>query len=195
MKRFLKFMPLVIICLSLAACAGKTTIKEDSSTALDNKDTTVVPEDGSGKGLDENGISESDMPGDKFREAFVSPEDRAAATAAALKAGLKIVHFDFDRYSIRDSDVELLRADAQWLKEHPGTYVRIEGHADERGETEYNMALGEKRAMSVKRYFESLGVSGKRLSIISYGEESPVDAGHDEAAWAKNRRVEFEKLR
>ncbi|MFQ5479686.1 MAG: peptidoglycan-associated lipoprotein Pal [Thermodesulfobacteriota bacterium] len=192
MKRFFKFMPILLICLSLAACAGKTKVTEDASMTSGADNATMVPDE---KGLGEAGVEESNMPGDKFREAFVSAEDREAATAAAVKAGLKVVHFDFDRYTIRDSDLELLQADAQWLKDHPDVYIRIEGHADERGESEYNMALGEKRAMSVKRYFESLGVSDKRLSIISYGEESPAIDAHNEEAWAANRRVEFEKLK
>ncbi|MFQ5427597.1 MAG: peptidoglycan-associated lipoprotein Pal [Thermodesulfobacteriota bacterium] len=194
MKRFFRFLPLIVICLSLAACAGKDIEKSQPSEALENtQDTTVVPEDGSGVG--ESGVMESDMPGDKFREAFVSEEDRAAATDAALKAGLKVVHFDFDKYTIKESDLEILQANAQLLKDNPGVYVRIEGHADERGENEYNMALGEKRAMSVKHYLESLGVSAKTLSIISYGEESPAIDAHNEEAWAANRRVEFEKLK
>ncbi len=195
MKKFLRFLPLLLICLSLVACAGKTTVREDYSTAANKKGaegTTVVPEEGVGVG--ESGVKESDIGG-KYREAFTSEEERAAATAAALKAGLKTVHFEFDKYTIKDSDIGILKSDAQWLKDHPGVDVRIEGHADERGETEYNMALGEKRAMSVKRYIESLGVSGRRLSVISYGEEDPADPGHNEEAWAKNRRVEFEKLK
>ncbi len=196
MKKFLRTLPVLLIALTLAACAGrKTVVREDYSVAAENKGgATVVPEEGVGAG--EQGVKESDIngPGEKFREAFVSSKDRKAATEAAISAGLKTVHFDFDKYAIRDSDVGILKADATWLKEHPGVHVRIEGHADERGDNEYNMALGEKRAMSVKRYLVSLGVSGKRLSIISYGEEDPVDPGHNEEAWAKNRRVEFEKL-
>ncbi len=196
MKRFFRTIPLLLIALSIAACAGKTVVTEDYSAASGKKGeaTTVVPEEGVGVG--EAGVSESDIngPGEKYREAFVSDEDRKAATEAARAAGLKVVHFDFDKYTIKESDIELIKEDAQWLKDHPRVYVRIEGHADERGENEYNMALGEKRATSVKRYLESLGISGKRLSIISYGEEDPIDNGHNEEAWAKNRRAEFEKL-
>jgi len=197
MKKFLRFLPLLILCLSLAACAGKTTIREDSSTASHKGagGATVVPEEGVGVG--ESGVNESDInsPGSKYREAFTSEQERNAATDAALKAGLKTVHFDFDKYTIKENDIAILKGDAQWLKDHPRVAVRIEGHADERGETEYNLALGEKRAMSVKHYLESLGVSGRRLSIISYGEEDPIDPAHNEEAWAKNRRAEFEKLK
>jgi len=194
MKRFFRFLPLLILCFSLVACAGKTTVREDSSTASNNgaEGTTVVPEESAGVG--ESGVKESEL-GDKYREAFTSDAERDAATAAAIKAGLKTVHFEFDRYTIKEGDIDILKGDAQWLKDHPRVYVRIEGHADERGETEYNLALGEKRAASVKRYIESLGVSGKRLSVISYGEEDPLDAAHNEEAWAKNRRAEFEKLK
>jgi len=193
MKKFLRFLPILVIGITLVACAGKTTVREDYSSAAGNKEATVVPADGVG-GVNESGVQESDIGG-KYREAFTSEAERNAATDAAIKAGLKRVHFEFDKYTIKESDIEILKSDAQWLKDHPGVNVRIEGHADERGETEYNLALGEKRAMSVKRYLQSLGVSGKRLSIISYGEEDPIDPSHNEEAWAKNRRAEFEKLR
>lgn len=193
MKKFFSFLPLLVICLSLAACAGKDIEKSHPSEALENQMSTVVPEETAGVG--EAGVQESEIPGEKFREAFVSAEDRAAATDAALKAGLKVVHFNFDKYTIKDSDIEILQANAQLLKDNPDVYIRIEGHADERGENEYNMALGEKRAQSVKNYLESLGVSAARLSIISYGEESPAVDAHNEEAWAANRRVEFEKLK
>ncbi len=193
MTKYLRILPLLLLALTLAACAGnkKTTVQEDITTATGQESDTVVP----GEGAGEKGVKESDInAGEKFREAFVSEQDRKAATDAAFAAGLRPVHFDFDKYTIRESDIEILKADAQWLKDHPDVSVRIEGHADERGDNEYNMALGEKRALSVKRYLVSLGIPGKRLSVISYGEEKPIDPRHNEEAWAKNRRVEFEKL-
>jgi len=114
-----------------------------------------------------------------------------SAPAEAVVAGLQAVHFDFDRYFIRDGDKEKLRNNARWLKKNTGVKITIEGHADERGENEYNLALGEKRAMSVKDYLKSLGVDASRISTVSFGEEKPADPDHNEAAWAKNRRAEF----
>ena len=105
------------------------------------------------------------------------------------KLSLTPVYFDLDRYNIRpDSAVTLKNSKA---KMSANTSLIIEGHCDERGTAEYNMALGERRAKSVKNYLISLGASGKGLMTVSFGEKKPVAMGHNEAAWAKNRRVEF----
>lgn len=104
---------------------------------------------------------------------------------------LKDVHFDFDRYDIRDQDAQILKENAAILLKYPDVKVQIEGHCDERGTAEYNLALGERRANSVKKYLISLGVPAERLSTISYGKEMPLDPGHNEQAWAKNRRAHF----
>ncbi len=101
------------------------------------------------------------------------------------------IHFDFDKYYIRPDAAEILKKKAQWLKEHPEVHLLIEGHCDERGTEEYNLALGERRANSAKEFLVSLGIDPKRISIISYGEERPVDPRSCEEAWAKNRRDHF----
>ena len=104
---------------------------------------------------------------------------------------LKRIHFDFDKYNIRPDDAEILKQNAVVLKKFPTVKIQIEGHCDERGTSEYNLALGERRASSVKRYLVSLGVDQKRISTISYGEERPLDPNQNEEAWTKNRRAEF----
>ena len=104
---------------------------------------------------------------------------------------LKRIHFDFDKYNIRPDDAEILKQNAAVLKKFPTVKIQIEGHCDERGTSEYNLALGERRASSVKRYLVSLGVDEKRISTISYGEERPLDPNQNEEAWTKNRRAEF----
>jgi peptidoglycan-associated lipoprotein len=104
---------------------------------------------------------------------------------------LRRVHFDFDRYTIRPEDTEILKEDASVLKKFPSVKIQIEGHCDERGTNEYNLALGERRASSTKQYLISLGVQPARISVISYGEERPLDSDHNEEAWAKNRRADF----
>lgn len=104
---------------------------------------------------------------------------------------LEMVYFDFDEYNIRNDQEPVLRDNAQWLKKWDSTRLLIEGHCDERGTEEYNLALGERRAKAVRDYLVSLGVSADRLETISYGKSQPLDPGHDEAAWAKNRRAEF----
>ena len=101
------------------------------------------------------------------------------------------IHFDFDKYDIRPDARPILNAIAKYLLENPGVEVLIEGHCDERGTREYNLVLGEQRALSTRRFLVSLGVSPARLHTVSYGKDKPLDPGHDEEAWAKNRRAEF----
>ncbi len=104
---------------------------------------------------------------------------------------LKPIFFDFDKYDIRPGDAEILKENAALLKKFPNIKIQIEGHCDERGTNEYNLALGERRASSTKQYLINLGISKDRISTISYGEERPFDPGHNEEAWAKNRRAHF----
>ena len=104
---------------------------------------------------------------------------------------LKDVNFDFDRYDLRADAKEILKGHAAWLKANPQGRVEVEGHCDERGTSEYNLALGAKRAESAKRYLIDLGISPSTLSTISYGEELPLCREQNEACWAKNRRAHF----
>ncbi len=102
---------------------------------------------------------------------------------------LKDIHFDFDKYDIRRVDEEILKENAVFLKKNPKMKIQIEGHCDERGTVEYNLALGERRANNTKKYLVFLGIASDRISTISYGKERPLDKGHNEEAWAKNRRA------
>ena len=104
---------------------------------------------------------------------------------------LQDVHFDFDRYDIRPADAKTLDANASWLKSNSSMLVLIEGHCDERGTNEYNLALGERRAKAAMNYLVSQGVQASRITIISYGEERPGCMEKSEACWAKNRRAHF----
>ncbi len=106
-------------------------------------------------------------------------------------AELRVVYFDFDKYNLRPDAIQILRGNIEYLKANPNVAVRIEGHCDERGTNEYNMALGMRRANSSRNYLIANGISASRITVRSYGEEQPVDPGHNEAAWAKNRRAEF----
>lgn len=121
------------------------------------------------------------------------PEETPAPVAetAALDWGSEKVYFAFDDYSLSSDAQGVLNKVAEFLKGNASAVVQIEGHADERGSTEYNLALGERRAQSVKNYLVQLGVDAARLPTISYGEERPAVEGHDEAAWSKNRRGQF----
>ncbi|MCB9254113.1 MAG: peptidoglycan-associated lipoprotein Pal [Bdellovibrionaceae bacterium] len=104
---------------------------------------------------------------------------------------LQVVYFDYDQYNIRDDARRALQSNSDWMQQNPSSTVQIEGHCDERGTIEYNLALGERRANAAKRYIVRLGVDAGRLSTISYGEERPANSGSNEAAWSENRRAEF----
>jgi len=104
---------------------------------------------------------------------------------------LENIHFDFDKSFIREDAKPILVKVVAHMKKTPGAKLQIEGHCDERGTSEYNMALGQRRANATKKYLVNLGVDGSRLSTITYGEEKPADPGHNKAAWAKNRRAVF----
>jgi peptidoglycan-associated lipoprotein len=102
-----------------------------------------------------------------------------------------MIHFDFDKYNLRSDAIQALNENAKVLMDNSEVKIRIEGHCDERGTTEYNIALGEKRAQAAKDYLIKLGVSASRIEIITYGKERPLDPRQNEEAWAKNRRDEF----
>ncbi len=108
-----------------------------------------------------------------------------------LEAPLQMIHFDYDKYFIRDDAKYVLEANASWLKKYDAIGFLIEGHCDERGTEEYNLALGEKRAKSTLDYLASLGISADRIRTISYGKSVPLDPEHNETSWQKNRRAQF----
>ncbi len=109
--------------------------------------------------------------------------------------GLQTVYFDYDSNALRPDAMTTLRDNAEKIKQVPNVVIQLAGHCDERGTQEYNLALGERRALAVRQYLIQMGVSGDRLITISYGKEFPAAVGSDEAAWSQNRRVEFNRAR
>lgn len=108
--------------------------------------------------------------------------------------GLHTVHFDYDQATLTSDTRKELADNAEWIKGHQSSTIQIEGHCDKRGSTEYNLALGERRAKAVKNYLSTLGIKTKRMTVISYGEEKPLDPADTEEAYAKNRRANFVPL-
>jgi len=132
--------------------------------------------EGAGSSTTGNGTAGQAAPG-SVEEFQVSVGDR--------------VFFDYDSYEIRPDAQDTLKKQAAWLQQYGQYTVTIEGHCDERGTVEYNQALGEKRAQAARDYLTAAGVDASRFQVVSYGKERPFETGHDEAAWAKNRRGEF----
>jgi peptidoglycan-associated lipoprotein len=125
-----------------------------------------------------------------------SPEDYDLGQESNIPLGSKDgqmqdVNFAYDSSSLSDSSKQILKANAKWITQNKSKSVLIEGHCDERGTSDYNLALGERRAKSVLDYIKTLGVSEGSLSTVSYGSEIPLDSSHNEAAYAKNRRAHF----
>jgi peptidoglycan-associated lipoprotein len=120
-----------------------------------------------------------------------APGARPSPKEFIAVAEMRDVFFDFDKYDVRPSDAKILDANAAWLKTNAEHLVLIEGHCDERGTNEYNLALGERRAKSTMNYLVSQGIQASRITIISYGEERPVCTEKTEECWAKNRRAHF----
>ena len=141
----------------------------------------------SSKGEGQDPSSSRDLTGRSSLEAV--QQGRAPTTPPS--SPLKEIYFAFDRYDLGQDARATLKANADWLKANPSARVEIEGHCDERGTNEYNLALGAKRAQAAKNYLVSLGIAAQRLSTISYGEELPVCKEHNDECWQKNRRARF----
>jgi len=138
----------------------------------------------------------SDRSAEEAEQAGQLQEDRLRAEAVASEAaGAAFVNenilFSFDSSVLSDQAQQILNSKADYLRANSGVTVTVEGHCDERGTEAYNIALGERRARSVKNFLVDLGISANRLKTISYGEERPIAMGQDEASWAKNRRAQF----
>jgi peptidoglycan-associated lipoprotein len=124
---------------------------------------------------------------ERLREEAVSRRERAEKEAFVNE----MIHFEYDQSRLLPEAKAILKNKAKWLLANPRANVVIEGHCDDRGTNEYNMALGDRRAQSAKRYLVNLGIPARRLTTISYGEERPLAFGQNETAWAKNRRAQF----
>jgi peptidoglycan-associated lipoprotein len=174
---------LSVLLLLFAVGCGKKELVKSTDTA---PGTVEAPPPGETQaGMQEQIVSET-LPSEETKMAM-------AGVAATMEkpSDFPDIHFDFDQSFIREDARPILRDVADYLKANPEASILIEGHCDERGTAEYNIALGERRAESTRSYLVSLGVRPGALSTVSFGEEKPLDPGHGEAAWAKNRRAHF----
>lgn len=176
----------LLATLSMAAlvaggCASNETVKKEEPVAATVKAEPVKAEP-----------VKTEAPKAVAEPVAATTTETQGAKASAVAAALETVYFDFDKSDLRQDARDVLYKNAEMLlKAQPDAKVKIEGNCDERGSAEYNLALGERRAKSAMQYLLTLGVKADRVSIISYGKEKPAVDGHDEAAWAKNRRADF----
>ena len=206
----------LVLCLSVAfltGCAKKSTLKEQAVVTQEQKPVAQAPaavaapsDDAAARerALREQALRDAaareaaeraarEKAEREAKEAAERAKQEAKARAAAILKELQIpdVYFDFDKYNLKPLAQTTLKDSAPaWLKYRDYKLV-VEGHCDERGTAEYNLALGEKRATEAAKFLADLGIEKDRIKTISYGKEMPVDKGHDEAAWAKNRRAHF----
>jgi peptidoglycan-associated lipoprotein len=165
MLAFNKLTPTVLLLagsLAISACASKAP--------------KVLPPDPGPATTTETGSQTGAIPGSQ-------------ADFIATMMGDDTIYFDTDQYNVDSVDATALNKQAQWLMQYPAKRVTLEGHADERGTREYNVALGERRANAAKNHLVSVGIEPGRISTVSYGKERPVALGADEASWARNRRA------
>jgi peptidoglycan-associated lipoprotein len=184
----------VVILLALSiGLSGCTTCQKIWDRTMRRHSVTTAPPESTATTVESTERSTRPIP------AEVTPgpvtEAPRPTEAGGPIAALEKVHFDYDSAALRADARAILDKDIEWLKGNAAIRVQIEGHCDERGTEEYNTALGERRAQSVKDYLVKNGIDAGRLFPISYGESRPADTGHDESAWWKNRRAEFSSLR
>ncbi len=175
----------------------QTTVEVDS-TAKSGGAEEVITEpiallnpDIEEKMIEPSDLSEKSRSPGELLESDKSGESATNGDKAVSAGDLRDVFFDFDMTILKEGEMDILKKNAEWLKKNGSAVVRIEGHADERGTSEYNLALGEKRAYIIKKYLSVFGVPQKRIDTLSYGEEKSFCADHNEECWAKNRRGHF----
>ncbi len=181
MRRALPVL-LAAAALMLAACAHKPPAPSPGSN-------TAVP--GNGAGAESAGAAGANA--NEGAGANGGGQEVAGPDAGLLAK--RTIYFDFDSSEIKGEGTDIVSAHAKYLSTHPTLHVRLEGNTDERGSREYNIGLGERRAQAVRQALLLQGAADSQISTVSYGAERPVDAGHDEAAWAKNRRVDIVYLK
>ncbi len=178
-----------LILASFVFLMGCSLIPASEPVASSQRPGGAGQDQGSSTGVRSGQVTESAQS--SSLEAFRRGQEVPSASRRSAGSPLKDIYFDFDRYSLQPEARQTLKANANWLKDYPSGRIEIEGHADERGTNEYNLALGARRAQTVKDYLSILGIASDRLSTISYGEELPVCKGQEESCRQKNRRAHF----
>jgi peptidoglycan-associated lipoprotein len=177
-QRLFVLMAFVMLALGTTGCST-TSAEGDESTG------EVVESTEGSSGLGTEGLDDRSLVG-------ISPDERAAFNDPNNPLSVRVFYFDFDSDLVKPEYDRALQAHADYIKKSRARLtIRLEGHADERGSREYNIALGERRGNAIKRILQVKGVPADQLAVLSYGEERPADPGHNEEAWAQNRRVEL----
>lgn len=181
--KFFKMLPLLALVALLASGCAKPAQETEEAADTTTSEAVTTTEDAYGSGYEDASISEEDVSDTAYTE------DAYADTQKQVE--LERIHFAFDMYDLNTEARQTLQNNALYLEQNPETSIILEGHCDERGSDEYNLALGEKRARAAAEYLKNLGIDSSRIRTISYGEEKPLDPASNEEAWSLNRRAEF----
>jgi peptidoglycan-associated lipoprotein len=185
-----------VLCIGLIlmGCPKKTVVKDEPSAKAEvakmEAERVAKEKEMEAKEKEATRLKEEQAK-KEFERSLVAKRTPGIEGEVFESSLLKPIFFEYDKYDIRPADTEILKGNSALLKKFPNMKIQIEGHCDERGTNEYNLALGERRANSTKKYLTSLGITADRVSTISYGEEKPMDPSHNEGAWTKNRRANF----
>jgi peptidoglycan-associated lipoprotein len=195
-KIFGMFIFILCLGLFLAGCPKKqVVVSRDQSSLQRSEEAARLEREREAREAKERELArlreeELKKPtGGELEKSLVTKKEPGIEGEVFESKLLKDIHFEFDKYDIRSADEAILKENAVFLKNNPKMKIQVEGHCDERGTVEYNLALGERRASNTKKYLVFLGIPSDRISTISYGKERPFDKGHHEEAWANNRRA------
>ena len=188
------FVLVIALIMLVPACQKKKIVSQPpAATTAEEEARRKAEEEARRKELErQKSIEEESLKEEGLKETGLSDEmeqERKLTERAVFQN--EDIHFEFDSIRLSAQAQEILRKKAQWLKDNPAVSVTVEGHCDNRGTNEYNLALGDRRAYSTKVFLIDLGIAESRLQTLSYGEERPLDTGETEEAWAKNRRAHF----
>lgn len=191
---------ILVLTAAVALLALASGCPQSATTPIEGttpEPAAVAPNPSEGAaGADSGAAEEQPLGSESFGEPAIAQEglDAIKSVEEELSEGRQVLHtiyFAFDSFELSDVSLSTIKDNVMWLKAHPNLRVVVEGHCDERGTIEYNLDLGAKRARAVRDHMLRLGLPAEQVETITYGEERPADPGHDEAAWARNRRAEF----
>ena len=193
MKRFLPFIIIAIIFTANAGCSKKVVTSETAVGQIPQEAVKPNEEAAKAEAVKEKETAAVTAPVEvpSITAEAMKSQETAAVTAPVEVLKLRDIFFDFDRFTIRGEARSILEANTEYLKANKDSKILIQGHCDERGTSEYNMALGERRAQSAKKYLIDMGIDPSRISTVSYGREKPFCTDHNEECWQENRRAYF----
>ena len=178
-QRLMTTIAVLVAVMLVSGCEGTFGSKAENSTSGTVDSSSSSTESSGSSGASTSGVGTGTT-------AVLHPLDDPASPLSN-----RTIYFDYDSSDVRPADRAAVEAHAQYLAEHTSAYITLEGHADERGSREYNLALGERRANEVRQIMTLLGASGAQIRVVSFGEERAAVDGHDESAWSLNRRAEI----